>query len=186
MKKVGERLVRDKGEEWYAFVPEEPLVFGHILLTVGKRPTDREGVCEEKYRNLWSTPKDILQNEIVGVRECMNGLVNIPFVKRVYVVVAGEERSVHHHFHLIPRYEFRSGEERDMWGKEHTLDADDPKWIEFYKSPTMDCKHSEGFQYIGELERVYNECKDNEYYPKTPSKDLLKEMARKIKGIVKR
>lgn len=185
MRKVGERLVWETGEEWYAFVPEEPLIFGHILLTASKQPTDGEETCREKYRNLWSVPEEILQKEIVGVRECMNGLLNIPFVERVYLVVAGEERSVHHHFHLVPRYEFRSDEERETWDEDHTLDADDTKWIEFYKSPTIDFKHTEGFQYIGELERVYNECKDNEYYPRTPSRDLLKGMARKIEEIMK-
>ncbi len=185
-----ERLVSPvdrKEEEWYAFVPGDPLIFGHILLTVDRKgnnnvPCEREG--PDCIHDMWEVPECILEREIVGVRKCMNGLLEIDNVKRIYLVVAGETDEVHHHFHLLPRYGFKSFEEREKWYEELKLKAGDPKWRNFYRWPTLGMAHKEGFQYLGELERAYGTCKDNDYYPDQPSDVLLEEMARKIKAIM--
>lgn len=113
----------------------------------------------------------------------MAKLVKLDGIGRVYVVIAGETQDVHHHFHLFPRYEFRSYEEREKWANEFNLDTDDPKWIEYFRWPTLSFEHKEGFQYLGEIERKYNERKSNEYYPNRPSDQLRLEMAEKLNGI---
>ena len=173
-----ERFIVDEDKSqkkyWYAFVPRDPEIFGHVILTTDK------GRC---IHDLCEVDESILKAEIMGVRQMMEKLWQTKKVGRVYVVVAGESEEVHHHFHLLPRYEFESFKEREKWAKEYELDAEDPKWVEFFKWPTLNFEHKEGFQYLGEIERKYNQCKNKEYYPNRPSEGLILEMVGKVRAI---
>ena len=177
-KKRMKKFIVDKDasseEYWYAFVPRDPEIFGHVILT-----TDKGGCIQDLYK----VDESILTAEIVGVRQTMEKLWKMRNVGRVYVVVAGESEEVHHHFHLLPRYEFKNTEEREKWAEEYCLDAEDPKWVEFFKWPTLNFEHKEGFQYLGEIERKYNQCKNNEYYPNRPSEGLRLDMVGKVNAI---
>nr|MDO8080343.1 HIT domain-containing protein [Candidatus Freyarchaeota archaeon] len=170
------KYVVDEDKDWYAFVPQEPEIFGHIILTTDK------GSCTHDMQDV---DEKILQAEILGIRQMMRKLHKIDNVGRVYVVVAGESLGVHHHFHLLPRYEFKSSEDRKKWAQSNEIKAEDPKWVEFYRWSTSDFSHKEGFQYLGEIERKYNEYKNNEYYPNIPSDDLRLAMVDKLKAIFK-
>lgn len=169
----------DKSQKkyWYAFVPRDPEIFGHVILT-----TDKGGCIHD----LHEVNENILQGEIVGIRQIMAKLRRIDNVGRVYVVVAGETPEVHHHFHLFPRYKFESFEQRERFAQKYELEAEDPKWVEFYNWPALEFEHKDGFQYLGEIERKYNECKNNEYYPNRPSENLRLEMVEELMAVFAR
>ncbi len=186
------RIVKNIDGGGYAFVPRTPLIFGHILLTVDKETT-KKVAKEGCYHDFWDTPRaggkppkkavpdELLKLEIVGVKKCMEGLRRIPLVKRIYLVVAGEDKNVHHHFHLIPRYKpiWNEKDEKE-WRSECELVEGCSEWKRFYRLP-WDLCHWGGFQYLGELEKRFNDFRNYVMKGENP-KLLLKEMAKKVKA----
>lgn len=171
---IGDRLVR-KEKEWYSFVPRDLEIYGHAIVTVEK-PCIREiGTNDDKI-------VDALKQMSDGIKHMVNILKEIDNVQRVYVAMLGESNDVHMHYHLIPRYRFKSDVEIDEWTKKNRLrtgnDDCDRAWREFYARPTADFHSFEGFQYFGEIEKSYDKVKRR--IGRGPSDALLEEMAKKL------
>ena len=181
-----DRIVAGENKEkiWYTLVPNDPHIFGHILLTIDRNTND------EKYhvRDFWKIgDKEVLKEEIYGVVESMVALKRIPCVERIYLVVAGESETLHHHYHLIPRYKVKcnwASKDYGDWTKQCRLENIGLGWGRFYDMPKSFC-HSSGFQYLGELERTYNHFKECVTEKSGPGLSLLREMAEKIRRTTK-
>lgn len=172
---MGDRIVDEgKDHEWYAFVPLGPEIFGHLIVTIPGPPCIRDIVMMEsahskQWRNL---------NE--GVRVCAEKLSKILNVDRVYTAFLGESAEVHVHCHLVPRYGFLNQGEIEAWSKLYGVSEGDTEWRRFYSNPTSGFSSLQGFRYLGEVERTFNEIKECLGHP---SFDILSQIAEKIKGI---
>jgi diadenosine tetraphosphate (Ap4A) HIT family hydrolase len=182
MKGKMDNVIIKKGELWYAFVPKTPEIFGHIITTY----SDKGVHC---IRNIWEdygefaairekNYKNILNSMMEGVRIMSNKMLNIDNVKRYYIAMLGEDSSVHIHFHLFPRYEFLNNDEIAKWAKNNGLGEEG--WKLFYSYPTKNFKFFRGFNYLGEIERKYNDWKWYQMENKDPKPELLKEMKDKL------
>ena len=190
---VADRIIDglDK-KDWYAFVPKDPEIFGHIILTtINFQPNCSRGEdsnipkCPQEISEIYGNNEEIFMKMTKGLIECSNKLKKIKPIEKVYILVAGETDGYHIHYHLIPRYEFRSYDERKQLAKKINLTIDDPKWVEFYNWPTKDFKYRQDFRYLGEVEQKYNDCKNNEYYPIEPSKEIIEKIVTRINELTK-
>lgn len=169
-------ILNGEGQKgWYAFIPDEPEIFGHIIVTV---PSPHV----QNIENVAPTNYAMIHDMAEGVTLASSHLKKIgEEVKRVYVLMLGESPIVHMHFHLIPRYEFKSNEELSTWSKRINLSRGDTRWNEFYNEPTLNFSISKGFRYTGEVERTYNESKA--MIGRKPDYELIIEMANQIKKL---
>ena len=180
--KMGRRIVAE-GQMWYAFVPMDPRIFGHIILTVDR---NEEGVKYHK-QDIWDVKSEVLGEEIVAARDCMRGLGKIPWVERIYLVVAGESKCVHHHYHLMPRYKrHRDWNDEDIrqWKEKCRLERGDPMWRCFYNNMPRKMHNWHGFQYLGELEHRYNDFRTRSAFGEGPGLDILEDMADRVETII--
>ena len=99
-----DRIIIEKNE-WYAFVPQDPEIFGHVIVTYrtdtdSKYPHIQNISCDNEKRI------KILNILDVGVKTIVDGLKNIKNVEMVYFAMLGETIKTHMHYHLFPRYGF--------------------------------------------------------------------------------
>jgi len=174
--KLAERVIIKK-DGWYAFVPDEPEIFGHIIVTV-ETPCIREVACSDK------RIPDVLKIMSSGIKFIADLLTEVKDVQRVYIAMLGETDSVHMHCHIIPRYGFVNDSEIAEWAKENRLTKGLLDWQRFYSNPTANFKISDGFRYLGEVENSYNIAKKR--IGTKPSIELVKQMAGKIKDMLKK
>ena len=64
------------------------------------------------------------------------------------------------------------------WAEEHKFDKGSYGWRRFYEVPTLGFKSFDGFQYLGEIEKSYDETKRR--IGEKPSSNLIRAMAEKI------
>lgn len=177
--KIGKRLVyrvTDQGNAWYAFVPQEPEIFGHVIVTVEK-PCIREIISNDKEIT------KVLQRMSIGIKSMADVLSRIENVQRIYIAMLGESEKVHMHYHLFPRYDFVSEFEIDKWAKRNRLKKGPIEWQRFYSRPTAGFQSFSGFQYLGEIEKSFNEAARR--ISEKPSDELLEEMAATIKTLIR-
>ena len=176
--RMGRRIIAER-QRWYAFVPEDPRIFGHIILTVDPEEKGEKHCVHD----IWNVEDEVLSGEIIAARDCMRGLKEIPFVERVYLVVAGESERVHHHYHLIPRYKRHldwKKEDVPRWKKKCELKEGDSIWRSFYNDMPRKMHNWRGFQYLGELEHEYNDFRTHSAFEEGPGLDILEDMAGKV------
>jgi diadenosine tetraphosphate (Ap4A) HIT family hydrolase len=160
-----------EGDNWYTIVPNEPEIFGHLILA-----TDREHI-----QNIEDADTAILNGLQEGVLQTARLLRRLKNVKRAYIAVLGESRQVHFHYHFFPRYEFKNRGERAAWSTTYAPGVSEP-WKSFYSNPTANFMHKEGFQYLGEVERTYGDAKKrNKNNP--PDFLVVRELARRLQEI---
>ncbi|MCJ7570724.1 MAG: hypothetical protein MUO82_02445 [Candidatus Thermoplasmatota archaeon] len=187
----------NKDEEWYAFIPLEPEIFGHIIVTYAseddKSPNIKKSefpcqniICKEDNHNVSNIKKDkrdeILKVLDKGVITIVDGLKKIKNVDKVYFAMLGETKRTHMHYHLFPRYGFVNEYELNNWANkdDYTLLSEgNIRWKKFYANPTSGFKSFDGFQYLGEIENSYQRAEKS--IGKPPTEELLEEMAEKIK-----
>jgi diadenosine tetraphosphate (Ap4A) HIT family hydrolase len=168
---AGRIVLGRKSTNWYALVPNDPEVFGHLIVTIPGPPCIRNIVAMEgKYSAEWKNLNE-------GVRACARKLAEISNVDRVYTTFLGESAKVHVHCHLVPRYGFLNQGDLDRWSARYGVSKGGIEWRRFYSNPTSGFCHLQGFRYLGEAERTYNETK--ELYGAPPS-ETLHEIAKKI------
>ena len=177
---IGDRVIHRAGRnnnDWYAFVPDKPEIFGHVIVTV-ENPCIREIITDN------SEIVPVLQQMSEGIEFMAKVLSRIKNVQRVYIAMLGESEDVHMHYHLFPRYGFVGDEcAINSWAKENRLKKGSNEWQEFYSRPTTGFQSRDGFQYLGEIEKTFNEAARR--IGKNPSDELLKEIAEKIKNLKK-
>ena len=169
------RIIHTDSDGWYAFVPDEPEIFGHIIVTV-KQPHIREIISED------DKTLETLQCMTKGVKYIADILRKIKNVQRVYFAMLGETEDVHMHYHVFPRYGFVRDYEIDDWAKEYHLSKGFIAWQRFYSQPTVGFTSLDGFQYLGEIEKAYT-IKKREIGSK-PSNSLVEEMVEKIINMI--
>ena len=175
---VGNRLVHriiNQNNGWYAFVPQDAEIFGHVIVTVEK-PCLREIISNDKEIT------EVLRRMSKGIKLMADVLSQIENVQRIYIAMLGESEKVHMHYHLFPRYNFVSDFEIDKWAKTHQLKKGSIGWRSFYSRPTAGFHSFDGFQYLGEIERSYNEAFRR--IRAKPSDEVLEEMAERIKELM--
>lgn len=178
-KEIGNRLVHrvtDQNNGWYAFVPLEPEIFGHVIVTVEK-PCIREIITDT------NEIVPVLQRMSKGVEFMAKVLSCIENVQRVYIAMLGESEDVHMHYHLFPRYNFVGEFEINTWAERNRLKEGSIEWQRFYSRPTAGFQLSSGFQYLGEIEKSYNEA--TKRIGNKPSNEVLEEIKRRLKGLIK-
>ena len=169
----GRIVLECKGNRrWYAFVPRDPEIFGHVLVTVDKPHVQN---IEDTNPHEMEFMNDISK----GIVNVSIGLKRIENVEKVYVLMLGESSDVHMHYHLIPRYKFGSMKDRIAWATEYELIEGKDEWRSFYSRPTMGFTSNEGFRYLGEVERLYNEFVIKSF--SVPDERLLGEMTKLLK-----
>ncbi len=177
--KVDEKFkkrVIDQNNAWYAFVPLDPEIFGHVIVTVEK-PCIREIVSDDK------EIAEVLQRMSKGIKLMADALYRIENVQRIYIAMLGETETVHIHYHLFPRYDFVSEFEIDKWAERNRLKKGSIEWQRFYSRPTAGFQSVSGFQYLGEIEKSYNEAAKR--IGEKPSNEVLEEMAGRLKKLIK-
>lgn len=187
---IQERIIREdaRDKKWSAFVPPDPEIFGHIIVTYLN--CDRHKKCIRDISSVEEENQYILDSIITGVRIISNKRKNhIDNVDRVYVVMAGEDSSAHLHFHLFPKYGFLNDNDLNnkiaKWVEKYGLSKGEIDWRRFYANPTKNFKFRHDFSYLGEIHQKYDDWKRNKMNDKPPSKDLLIEMKDKLEEIVK-
>ena len=70
----------------------------------------------------------------------------------------GETETVHILYHVFPRYGFVSEFEIDKWAEKNRLKKGSSDWQRFYSRPTAGFQSFSGFNYLGEIEKSYNEA----------------------------
>ena len=167
---IGDRIIGDrdviKERGWYAFVPKDASIFGHVLVTV-------ENPCIREITTNNSQTVCTLEIMATGIKVISDIIKKIDNVQRVYVALLGES-PLHMHYHLLPRYSFIREDEFLYWSNKYRLKKGSVNWQKFYSRPTDGFLHKDGFQYLGEIERTYNEVK--KIYG-MPSDELMGEMA---------
>lgn len=176
-KKIEDRIIKHyEEEEFDVFIPKDPQIFGHLLLTRIGPP------CLGKLEN----PEKELHEKINILSE---GTMTVAkdFIKRdtkidkVYIVVMGESESFHFHYHLIPRYGFLNDNEIDKWTEKYGIEKGSIEWRQFYARPTLGFRHFHGYRYLGEMERTFNEAKDR--FKGNPPDEILLEMKKNVEEL---
>jgi len=173
---IDEERIIGKGEskEWYAFIPQDPEIYGHCIVTT-KNPEDH---CEDI---LDIKGQIVLNNLVEGVKIVAKMIKGIDpkRIEKVYLAMLGETPKTHMHYHLFPRYRFEHDSEIYKWAEEHKFTNGCYGWRKFYETPTLGFKSFTGFQYLGEIEKLYDETKRR--IGDKPSLNLLTEMRDNIK-----
>lgn len=188
---IQERIIREdaRDKKWSAFVPREPEIFGHIIVTYLNYGGDKK--CIRDISSVEEENHYILDSIITGVRIISNKLKNNDnlFADRVYVVMAGEDSSAHLHFHLFPKYGFLNDNDFNnkiaKWAEKYGLSKGEIGWRRFYANPTKNFKFRYDFSYLGEIQQKYDNWKWYQMNDDSSSKDLLIEMKDKLEEIVK-
>lgn len=182
---IKNRIIHKGGtdKKWSAFIPDEPEIFGHIIVTYLN--PDKHENCIRDITSAEEGDQKILNSLIEGVRIISNKMTNIDNVDRVYVVLAGEDRRSHIHFHLFPRYGFLNNNEIVKWAEKCGISEGEIDWRRFYANPTKDFKFRHDFSYLGEIQQKYDDWKTNKMNGKPPSNELLIEMKDILKGRLK-
>lgn len=184
IKKEG-RIIKDK-KDWYAFIPLEPEIFGHVIVTY-RTDTELNYPCIQNIICLEDEKRDKILNVLnEGILTLVDGLKKIKNVDKVYFAMLGETENTHMHYHLFPRYGFVNDYELDKWAnkKDYTrLSNGSIEWRKFFARPTCGFKSFTGFQYLGEIEA--SQERTLKCIGKKPSKKLIEEMVNNIKKICK-
>lgn len=168
----------EQSTKWRAFIPKDPEIFGHTILT----PKDHIPSILEVH----SKDKEVFQELSDALLVCSQKLANVDNVEKIYVVMAGEDPTVHIHYHLFPRFDFLNEDELNLWARNNRISTGELSWRKFYARPTAGYKYFEGFQYVGEIERAYHEYRETRAGNKGPSPTLQKAMAEMIVDAQKR
>ena len=166
------RMICEPKEEptSYAFVPLDPEIFGHVIVTV-ESPCIRE-ICEED-----GAVVDVLRANSSTLWKVAMAIRRIPNVERVYVATLGED-NLHIHHHLLPRYFFCTNDEIERWENGNRFQSLDNCWDRFYSKPTEGFHDYRGFRYLGEIERTYELAKKR--IMRGPNRTLVSDMARRL------
>jgi len=161
---IGEERIIMEGNDWIAFIPLDPEIFGHCIVTTKHHYEDITEIDGKEALDKMSMGVKVMADKIKSLDDNR--------IKKVYFAVLGETERTHMHYHLFPRYE----------GKEELiqLTSEDIKWRNFYNNSTKDFEFSTGFQYLGEIEKNYENMKES--IGRGPSLELLKEMVNIIRG----
>ncbi len=154
------------------FVPDDPEIFGHLLLTTDLRHIPH-------LDNASASDLRMLAPGVVAGAELIR---RIDQVTRVYVIVLGEDCSVHLHYHLFPRYDLADSNALLQWGRKWSLRIPEP-WGSFYSRPTAGFEHRKGRCYLGEIERSYNYVKETFAGGKKPSPEIARAIATRLEKI---
>lgn len=157
--------------QWYVFVPQEPQIFGHIILTLNNPHVEDITSGEKQIQ-------EVLSKLSGGISYIADLLGKIDNVKKVYLAMLGETPNIHMHYHMFPRYEFANEEEREYWSKRNTLQVGEIEWRKFYSKPTKGFNSLKGFQYLGDIEKFYNRSKES--IGVKPSSQFLTKMTSRI------
>jgi len=186
IKKV-EMEINNNKETWFAFIPQDPEIFGHCIVTYKKSeklPHIQNIGCNNIKR------MEILKILNEGIVTIVDGLKKIKNVEMVYFAMLGETIPTHMHYHLFPRYNILDDEDKlNKWADNNTLlskddgSNEDFQWIKFFAKPTKGFKSFTGFQYLGEIEASQQYVKNS--IGRKPSKNLVEDMAKKIIDICK-
>jgi len=171
----GDKDIITGNVSWYAFVPDNPEIFGHIIVTV-EQPCIREIISESE-----EVINEALKRMSEGIKVMSDLIKKIDNVQRIYVAMLGETDSVHMHYHIIPRYGFIDEIEINKWAEKNRFDRGIIEWQRFYSHPTLGFQSLDGFQYLGEIERSYNQAK--RVIGEKPSSELIKEIVNRIKNL---
>jgi len=178
--------INGNNETWFAFIPQDPEIFGHCILTY-KKSEHLSHIQHVGCNNI--NRMDILEILNKGIVTIVDGLKKIKNVEMVYFAMLGETIPTHMHYHLFPRYNIYGDENKlNKWANEsnNTLlsgskNESDIQWINFFAKPTCGFSSFKGFQYLGEIEASQErtlKCIGNK-----PSKKLIKNIAENIKII---
>jgi len=167
------KRVIDEDKDWHAFIPKDPEIYGHCIVTTKKHYEDILSSDGKEALDIMSEGLKIVADKIKKIDEKR--------IHKVYFAMVGETKKTHMHYHLFPRYRFEHDSEIYEWAEEHKFDKGSYGWQKFYEVPTLGFKSFTGFQYLGEIEKSYDETKRR--IGKKPSSDLVKVMVKKIRDL---